>query len=103
MVAFSEIEALARRIASKAKPERIVLFGSYATGAPTEDSDVDLLVVMAFEGKGWKAAADIRKAVHAPFPMDLLARTPAQMRQRLAAGDSFMREILQNGVTLYEA
>jgi uncharacterized protein len=103
MVETSEIEALAQRIAEAVRPERIVLFGSYAKGEPTSDSDVDILVIVPFEGKSWKAAADIRKVARSPFPMDLIARTPRQVRERLDQGDSFLSEILSTGVTLYEA
>lgn len=103
MVDIIEIQNTARRIAEQYHPERIVLFGSYATGNPTLDSDVDLLVVLPVQGKTWKAASDIRRNVHAPFPMDLLVRTPEQIRQRLTIGDSFLSEILQHGKTLYEA
>ena len=51
MVERSEIEDLAGRIAKEFKPERIILFGSYASGAPSPDSDVDLLVVLPHQGK----------------------------------------------------
>jgi predicted nucleotidyltransferase len=44
MVTLAEIEEFAQRIAREYKPERIILFGSYAYGTPNEHSDVDLLV-----------------------------------------------------------
>lgn len=51
MVTMDEIEELGGRIGREFDAERVVLFGSYAHGAATEDSDVDLLVVLSFEGK----------------------------------------------------
>ena len=45
----------------------------------------------------------IRMAVRPPFPVDLLVRTPEKIRQRLAIGDPFIREILERGKPLYEA
>jgi predicted nucleotidyltransferase len=54
MVDFKDIQALADRIAKHFNPERIILFGSYAVGTAGPDSDVDLLVVLPFEGKNFR-------------------------------------------------
>lgn len=97
------IQEYSDRIAAEFKPERIILFGSYAYGAPTADSDVDLLVVMPFEGDSACTAAEIRRAVRAGFPVDLLVRTPAQVKQRLEWNDWFMREIVEKGKVIYAA
>ena len=87
MVAMSQIEALSQQIAEQFQSERIILFGSYAYGEPNEDSDVDLLVVMPFEGHSPRKAAEIRFQVRPPFPLDLLVRTPEMLHQRLEMGD----------------
>ena len=98
-----QIQEYSDRIAAEFKPERIILFGSYAYGAPTADSDVDLLVVMPFEGDSARTAAEIRRAVRAGFPVDLLVRTLAQVEQRLEWNDWFMREIVEKGKVIYAA
>jgi len=103
VVEKSAIQDLADRIAKEFKPERIILFGSYASGAPSPDSDVDLLVVVPHRDKGWRVATQIRRHVRSPFPMDLIVRTPEQVRERLALGDPFVREIVERGYVLYEA
>ena len=103
MVDMDSIHALVERIIQTYSPERIVLFGSYAYGRPTVDSDVDLLIVLPFEGKGARKAVEILNTVHPEFPVDLLVRTPEQVRQRLAWNDFFLREILEKGKILYEA
>jgi uncharacterized protein len=103
MVEVDNIAELAECIAERFHPERIILFGSYAYGRPTPDSDVDLLVILPFEGHPARKAAEIRTSVRAPFPMDLLARTPQQVRWRVEQGDFFMREIMEKGNVLYEA
>ena len=97
------IEGLAARIALAFRPERIVLFGSFAHGSPTVDSDVDLLVVMPCSGKPWRKAAEIRSRVRPEFPLDLLVRTPEQVAERVALGDGFMLDIVNRGKVLYEA
>ena len=102
MVQKSEIQDFADRIAKAFKPERIILFGSYAAGNPSPDSDVDLLVVLPHRDKGWRVATQIRSRVGSPFAMDLIVRTPDQVRERLALGDPFVREIVERGDVLYD-
>jgi predicted nucleotidyltransferase len=99
----SRIDDLAERIATAFRPQRIVLFGSYAVGSPDADSDVDLLVVMPCAGKPWRKAAEIRSRVRPEFPVDLLVRTPEQIAERVALGDGFMLDIVNRGKVLYEA
>jgi predicted nucleotidyltransferase len=102
MVSLKDIQAFVDRIARNFHPERIILFGSYAWGKPTPDSDVDLLVVLPFQGKNWKMASKIRKRIHPPFPVDLVVRTSEQLQQRLKQGDGFFEDITQQGKVLYE-
>ena len=103
MVAMKEIREFSRCIAREFRPERVVLFGSYATGSATEDSDVDLLVVLPHRGEAVHKSVEIRRKLRPHFPLDILVRTPEKVRQRLAMGDTFMRDILENGKVLYEA
>jgi uncharacterized protein len=102
-VDMNRIEDLAARIAREFKPEKIVLFGSYAYGHPTSDSDVDLLVILKFDGKPVRKAIEIRNRVNPRLPLDLLVRTPEQIANRIVQNDWFMREILERGRTLYAA
>jgi predicted nucleotidyltransferase len=103
MVTRRQIRAYAAEIGRQFRPQRIILFGSYAYGKPTRDSDVDLLVVMPHRGPNANKATEIRLRVRAPFPMDLLVRSPQKIRQRLAWGDGFIQEVLEKGTVLYEA
>ena len=102
MISRHAIRKFANEVARRFKPARIILFGSYAYGKPTQDSDVDLLVVMPCKGRPLDAALDVRLAVEAGFPLDLIVRTPAEVRRRLALGDFFLREIVDRGIVLYE-
>lgn len=102
MVTRRQIREYAQEIARQFRPQRIILFGSYAYGKPTRDSDVDLLVIMPLKGNGADQATRIRLKLRAPFPMDLLVRSPAKIRQRLAWGDCFIQEVLEKGTVLYE-
>jgi uncharacterized protein len=103
MVDLSEIKAFSQQVVEKFQPERIILFGSYAYGQPTEDSDVDLLVILTFDEMPVQTAIAIRQQIKSPFPLDLIARTPAQIQQRLDMGDFFIQDIISKGRVLYEA
>jgi uncharacterized protein len=83
MVSFNQIQALSQQIVDRFQPERIILFGSYAYGQPSADSDVDLLVILPFEELPVQKAVQIRRQIHASFPLDLMVRTPEQVEQRL--------------------
>ena len=103
MITMRQIEDVSGRIAAEFEPERILLFGSYAWGAPSPDSDVDLLVILPFEGKAVAKSVEMRLKIRPPFPVDLLVRTPEKIHERLALGDPFIRSILEKGKVLYEA
>src|SRR5438094_2695324 len=85
------IRRYARQVAEHFQPDKIILFGSYAYGTPHADSDVDILVVMPARNE-LDQAFKIRLALPAPFPMDLLVRTPKNLQWRLEEGDWFLRE-----------
>ena len=103
MLTMDAIQGLSDRIATEFRPERIILFGSYASGTPGEDSDVDLLVVMAHEGKPSRVAARILARAHPSFPVDLLVRSLEALQRRVALNDFFLRDIVENGRVLYAA
>lgn len=98
-----EISELCRQIVEACHPQKVVLFGSYAYGKPTEDSDVDVMVVMPFEGHPAYQAGKIRSQIQTPLAVDLLVRTPSQIEERIGMGDPFMQEIIEQGKVLYEA
>ena len=102
MVEMQKTRDLSAQIAHAFNPKKIILFGSHAYGNPSPDSDVDMLVVLTFTGKPVRKAIEIRNTIHAEMPLDLLVRTPEQLSERLARNDWFMREIVENGHTLYE-
>jgi predicted nucleotidyltransferase len=103
MMDFPSIQRLCDDIVRRFHPQKVILFGSYAHGKPTPDSDVDLLVLMPFRGHPAHKVLEIRRAIRAPFPLDLLVRTPADVKARIKLGDFFLREIVENGRTLYES
>lgn len=92
-----------QKIVDELKPEKIILFGSYAYGRPTPHSDVDLLVVLktnaSLTERSWKVS---RLLLPRPFPVDILVKTPKEIEKALKSGDFFVQEILTRGKVLYE-
>jgi predicted nucleotidyltransferase len=101
LVPKAAIRRLAAVIAERFQPDKIILFGSYAYGEPTPDSDVDLLVVMPARNE-ISQSVRIYQAINTPFSVDLIVRTPERLRRRLQWGDWFLREVVSRGKTLYE-
>ncbi len=97
----SVIRRFARQVAERFQPDKIILFGSHAYGTPHADSDVDILVVMPTWNELSKAV-QISLAIDPPFPLDIIVRTPANIKRRLEDGDLFHTHILTKGKVLYE-
>lgn len=97
------IDQVVQQIVEKFKPQKIILFGSYARGNPRPESDVDLLVVMDTSLKEVKQSIEIHHQLNIMFGLDLLVYTPKHLQERFAMGDWFVRDILKKGKVLYEA
>jgi predicted nucleotidyltransferase len=97
------IQELIARIADEFQPIKIILFGSYAQGNPRPESDVDLLVVMETSLREIEQAVRIRQHIKPMFGVDILVYTPARLEQRVKWGDSFLKEITEKGVVVYES
>jgi predicted nucleotidyltransferase len=102
-VTLSDIQQVARQIVERFRPQKVILFGSYAGGKATGHSDVDLLVVMETDELPLHTAARISASVDHPFPLDILVRKPAELDAYLAEKSIFETEIVTRGMTLYEA
>jgi len=88
MVTRQEIQATCDDIVREFAPLQVILFGSYAYGTPTEDSDVDLLVVMDVPKSEFRdKAVEIRQRTPYRFSMDLLVRSPEEIAYRLSYND----------------
>jgi len=92
-----------QKIVRELDPQKVILFGSYAYGSPNPHSDVDLLVIMESDQphkeRSWAVS---RLLLPRPFPVDILVKTPKEVKEALESGDFFLKEILTCGVVLYE-
>lgn len=102
MVAIEQVESLSQQIARKFDPERIILFGSHAYGTAREYSDIDLLVIMPFEGSGFDKSLEILDRVDPDFAIDLIVRRPDDTERRYREFDPLIRDALDRGRVLYE-
>ncbi len=96
---------IAEKIKRNYNPEKIILFGSFAYGKPTRDSDIDMLIVKRTKKKSMDRWFTLRKLCQDPdrgIPFSPLVFTPKELKHRLSLGDDFFREILERGEMLYQ-
>jgi predicted nucleotidyltransferase len=102
----AEIETIVRQVIDAYRPEKIILFGSYAYGKPNADSDLDLLIIKETSERFIDRRTNIRKIVSDPkrsIPFEPIVLTPREVDERLAMGDQFIEEIVAKGEVLYAA
>jgi predicted nucleotidyltransferase len=102
----AELDKIVKQVVADYQPEKIILFGSYAYGKPSADSDLDLLIIKKTAERFIDRWTNVRKIVSDPersIPFEPLILTPRELEERLARGDQFMEEIMAKGVVLYAA
>jgi len=96
------IQEIKNRIVSEVHPEKIILFGSYAYGTPTKESDVDLLVIMPSNEPMHSRVTRIRKLVRdIPIPKDIIVYTPQEVEKWKDASVAFITSIIRKGKVIY--
>lgn len=104
-----ELRTELHRALETANLDQVILFGSYAWGQPTEDSDIDLYVVTRddFLPATWGQKRDIVRGVserildlRMRYPIDLLVHTRPMHREFVARRSSFARQVMSEGVRL---
>lgn len=97
-----KIVEITDKIVREYQPEKIILFGSYAWGKPNKDSDVDLFIVKKTEKNIFERNREVGKIVFGSrVAIDALVYTPEQFKTRKEIGDPFVRNIINNGKTIY--
>ena len=102
------ISEIAQRIRAGYKPEKIVLYGSYANGKSTKDSDIDILVVKKTNASSMNRYLKVRRllreleSLERHIDISPIIRTPKEIKKRIEMGDDFIKDILASGIVLYD-
>ena len=102
----TELKKIVRQVVDAYRPEKIILFGSYACGRPDADSDLDLLIIKKTSERFIERWINVRQIVSDPkrsIPFEPIVLTPDELKERLAIGDQFLEEIIKKGEVLYAA
>ena len=105
MITQQQIHQVVQKIASHYKPEKIILFGSYADGTACEDSDLDLLVVVKTSDQPrHKRARNIRKLLWGTLdvPKDIVVYTEKEINEWENVKEAFITTAIITGRILYE-
>jgi predicted nucleotidyltransferase len=103
LISAETIDGVAKAIAENFHPEKIILFGSYASGTPTPDSDLDFLVVMDSDQPRNKRSTPIR-LMFSPVPcaMDILVYTPDEIKKWNGVTNHIVTEAHLDGRVVYD-
>lgn len=98
-----ELHRIVATLIEKYQPEKIILFGSLATGRIYEWSDIDLLIIKETDKRPLDRATDITAMLNYPrIAMDIFIYTPQELEYLMKQGSQFIAEILEQGKVLYE-
>ncbi len=99
---LKQVRRVAKRIAQEYQPEKIILFGSYAWGKPTRDSDFDLLVIKRGKRDFFRDHNAVHDVIDGEIAADVLVYSPQSLARRVRLGDFFFQDIVKKGKVLYE-
>lgn len=98
------IRRMAEKIKKGYRPDRIILFGSYAWGRPTRHSDIDLFIIKNTKGRHIDRSVEVARILdeeNGMCALELLVYTPREVSKRLKLGDPFIKKIIEKGEVLY--
>ena len=98
-----KIQEIVQKIVKEYRPEKIILFGSWAWGEPHEDSDIDLLVVMESDKPRIERQREIKNLIDpSGIPVDILVHTSRELEESInKKRNLFLEDIVYNGKALY--
>jgi predicted nucleotidyltransferase len=104
MLQQSQIDKLIKEIVSGYQPEKIYLFGSYATGKQTNESDIDLFIVKDTSERKIERNREVRRCIKT-YPqnsLDIFVFTPLELQHGLNQIINIGKEAVTTGKLLYE-
>lgn len=98
------ISEIVNKIIKGYEPKKIILFGSYAYGEPTEDSDIDLLIIKNTDKRPIDRWVEVKRLLRdnsRTLPVSPLVYTEKEIEERNVIKDFFVEEIFEKGEVLY--
>ncbi|MBF0617757.1 MAG: nucleotidyltransferase domain-containing protein [Nitrospirae bacterium] len=103
IISEETLNEIVKRIASFCSPEKIILFGSYAYGAPNTDSDLDIMVIMDTVSMPHKRAVSLRKLLRdISMPKDIIVKTPDEFKRYKDIIGTVVYPAAHHGRVIYE-
>src|SRR4030065_2948504 len=100
---YARLTKISNRLKKEYHAQKVILFGSYATGKATKDSDVDLFIIASTEETFFERMATVKRLIRDlrnGFPVSPIVLTPKEVEKRKQVGDQFIRDILKSGMIL---
>jgi len=97
------LRKISQRLKKEYHAEKVILFGSYAKGEATMDSDVDILVIAPTKERFFERMATVRgliRDLRNGLPIAPIVLTAEEVEKRIKIGDQFIREIVKKGIAL---
>ena len=84
------------------KPDRIILYGSYAGKRVKKNSDIDLLIIKDTNKRFIERVIEVERILsNRVLPLDIVVYTPQEVRFLFSIGSPFIEEILEKGRLIY--
>lgn len=100
---YGRLRKISERLKKEYHAEKVILYGSYATGTATKDSDIDLFIIASTNERFFERMATVRgiiRDLRSGLPVSPIVLTPEETENRKEKGDQFVRDILHSGVIL---
>ena len=102
MISPEKIKEVIDRIVKNINPEKIILFGSYASGNPGEDSDLDILVIKEMKMPRYKRSREVKKYLRGmKIPIDVIVYTKKEIKEWEGTKTAFISQAIKQGKVLY--
>jgi len=102
MISQEKINEVINRIVKNINPEKIILFGSYASGNPSEESDLDILIVKEMRMPRYKRSREVKKHLRGmKIPIDVIVYTKKEIKKWENTETAFINQAIKQGKLLY--
>ena len=102
MISQEKINEVINRIVKNINPEKIILFGSYASGNPSEESDLDILIVKEMRMPRYKRGREVKKHLRGmKIPIDVIVYTKKEIKEWEGTKTAFINQAIKQGKVLY--